>query len=150
VPSNIDGSAGAVEEVARPELGRQQMAAAERVQGKIAVAVVIAVEEPAFLMAVQRVVGGVEVENDLFGRPCMRLEEEVDEQGFDRRRVMADFVIARGERTGEFEPIERRLARERRANPSADSRACPPASPSASGIGIGSTLTPAHHEASSP
>jgi hypothetical protein len=45
----------------------------------------------------------------------MRLEEEVEEQGFDRHRVMADFAIARGERTGEFEPIERRLAGERRA-----------------------------------
>ena len=86
-------------------LSRQQMAAAEHVQEKIAVAVVIAVEEPAFLMAVQRVVGGVEVENDLLGHPCMRLEEEVDEQGLDRRRVMVDFVIARGERTGEFEPL---------------------------------------------
>src|SRR5580700_846094 len=66
-------------------------------------------------MAVQRVVGGVEVENDLLGRPCMRREEEVDEQGLDRCRVMADFVVARGERTGKFEPIERRLASQRRA-----------------------------------
>jgi hypothetical protein len=32
---------------------------------------VIAVKEPPFLMAVQRIVGGVEVENDLFGRPCV-------------------------------------------------------------------------------
>jgi hypothetical protein len=86
-----------------------------RMANRQAQAVVIAVEEPAFPMAVQRVVGGVEVENDLLGRPCMRLEEEVEEQGLDRHRVMADSVIARGERTGEFEPIERRLASGRRA-----------------------------------
>ncbi len=50
------------------------MPAAEHVERQIAVAIVIAVEEPPFLMAVQRVVGRVEVENDLFGRPSVRFE----------------------------------------------------------------------------
>jgi len=44
------------------------MPAAEHVERQVAVAVIVAVKEPAFLMAVQRVVGGVEVEDDLFGR----------------------------------------------------------------------------------
>ena len=43
------------------------MPAAEHIERQIAVAVVIAVEEPALLMAMQRILGGVEVENDLFG-----------------------------------------------------------------------------------
>ena len=63
----------------------------------------------------QRVVGRVEVENDLSGRPCVRLEEEIDEQGFDRRRVVADLVIARGDLARQLQPVERRLARRRRA-----------------------------------
>jgi hypothetical protein len=57
------------------------MPAAEHVERQIAVAVVVTVEEPAFLAAVERIVGGVEVENDLLGRPSVRLEEQVDEQG---------------------------------------------------------------------
>jgi hypothetical protein len=40
----------------------------------------------------------------------MRLEEEVDEQGLDRRRVVADLVIARGGLARQFEAVERRLA----------------------------------------
>ena len=89
---------GASVDVRRPELGRQQMPAAEHVERQIAVAVVVAVEEPAFLMAVQRIVGGVEVEDDLLGRPGVRLEEEVDEQRLDRRRVVADLLVAGGDR----------------------------------------------------
>ena len=114
--------AGAAVDVRRPEPRRQEMPAAEHIQGQIAVAVVIAVKEPAFLMAVQRVVGRVEVENDLLGRPsscrspCVRLEEEVDKQRLDRRRVVADLVIARGRHLArQFQPVQRRFARCRRA-----------------------------------
>jgi len=39
------------------------MAAAEYVKRQVAIAIVVAVEEAAFLMAVQRVVGGVEIED---------------------------------------------------------------------------------------
>jgi hypothetical protein len=51
-------------------------------------------EEPAFLVAMQGIVGGVEVENDLLGRRLVRLEEQGDEQSLDRGRVVADLVIA--------------------------------------------------------
>ncbi len=91
------------------------MAAAEHIQRQIAVAVVIAVEEPALLMAVQRVVGRVEVEDDLSGRPIVRLEEQVDEQGLDRRRVVADLLVAGGDLARQFQPVQRRLAGHRRA-----------------------------------
>ena len=88
--------AGAGVDVRRPELGRQQMPAAEHVKRQVAVAIIVAVEEAAFLIAVQRVVRGVEVEDDLLGRPVVRLEQQVDEQGLDRRGLMCDLVILRG------------------------------------------------------
>jgi hypothetical protein len=48
-----------------PQLGDQQMAAAEHVERQVAVAIVISVEEPTLLLTVQRIVGRIEVENDL-------------------------------------------------------------------------------------
>jgi hypothetical protein len=69
---------GARVDVRRPELGRQQTPAAKHIERQVVVAVVVAVKEPAFLMAVQRVVGGVEVEDDLFGRPSVRFKEQGD------------------------------------------------------------------------
>ena len=44
------------------------MLAAEHVERQIAVAVVVAVEEAPFLVAVQRIIGGVEIEDDLLRR----------------------------------------------------------------------------------
>ena len=49
-------------------LAAEKMPAAKHIERQVAVTVVIAVEEPAFLMAVKRIVGGVEVEDDLIGR----------------------------------------------------------------------------------
>jgi hypothetical protein len=42
-------------------------------------------------------------------------EEEVDEQSLDRRRLVADLVIARGGLARELKPVQRRLARHRGA-----------------------------------
>src|SRR5271165_6572234 len=71
------------------------MAAAEHVKRQVAVAIVIAVEEPPLLLAVQRIIRRIEVENDLPGRPRMRLQEQVDQQRPDRDRIVADLVVAR-------------------------------------------------------
>jgi hypothetical protein len=54
------------------------------------------VKEPAFLVAVQRVVGSVEVEHDPPGRGAVRVEEQVDEQSLDRVSVVADLAVAVG------------------------------------------------------
>ncbi len=35
-------------------------------------------EEAAFLMPMQRIIGGIEVEDDLPGRPFVRIEEQID------------------------------------------------------------------------
>jgi hypothetical protein len=81
-------------DVRTPQLGRQQVPAAEDVQRQIAVAIIIAVKEAALLVAVQGIIGRVEVENDLFGRRLVSLEEKLDEQALDRARIMADLVVA--------------------------------------------------------
>jgi len=73
------------------------------------------VEEPPLLMAVQRVVGGVEIEDDPARRCLVCLEEESDEQPLDRRPIVADLVVARGSDRRVLEPVQRALAGERGA-----------------------------------
>jgi hypothetical protein len=63
---------------------------AEDVQRQVTIAVIIAVEEPTFLVPVQRIVGGIQIENDLLRRALVCLQEQIDEQPLDRSRVMAD------------------------------------------------------------
>ena len=77
-----------------PELGRPQMPAAEHVQRQIAIAIVVAVEEPALLMPMQGIIGGVEVDIDVHRRPLMGIEEQLDKQPLDRRAVVVDLVVA--------------------------------------------------------
>jgi hypothetical protein len=72
-------------------------------------------EEPPFLMAVQRVVAGVETENDLARRHPVGLKEEVDAQAPDRHPVVADLVIARVGEGSMLEPIQGAPAGQRRA-----------------------------------
>ncbi len=67
------------------------------------------------LMPVQRVVGGVEVEDDLLRRSPVCFQEQIDEQPLDRRPVVGDLVIARRLGPAQLEPIQRALARHRRA-----------------------------------
>ena len=54
-------------DAAGPQGGAQQLLAAEHVQRKIAVAVVVALKEAPLLLAVQRIVGGVKVYHPFFG-----------------------------------------------------------------------------------
>jgi hypothetical protein len=63
----------------------------------------------------QRVVGGIEIENDPLGRRLVRFDEQGDEQALDRRRVVADLVISARFRRHVLEAVERALAGERRA-----------------------------------
>ena len=52
----------------------------------------VIVEEPALLVAVQRIVGGVEIEHDLPRRLAVRIEEHVDEHVLQRLAIAADLV----------------------------------------------------------
>jgi hypothetical protein len=91
------------------------MPAAKHVQRQIAVAIVVAVKEAALLMPVQRVVGGIEIEDDLFGRRRVSLHEQRDEQLLDRRAVVANLMVAARRQRRVLEPVERALSGERRA-----------------------------------
>ncbi len=106
--------AGRGVDVGAAQPGSQQVATAEDIERQVAVAVVIAVEEAAFLVAVQRIVGGIQVEHDLLGRLPMRLHEQVDEQALDGAGIMADLVVARRCARAQFQPVERRFAGHRR------------------------------------
>src|SRR5438552_16751014 len=88
--------AGAAGDVGAALLREQQVSAAEHVERQIAVAIVVAVEEAAFLLAMERDVGVVEIEHDLLWRPLMRLEEQIDEQRVDPRALTVDLVVLRG------------------------------------------------------
>jgi hypothetical protein len=72
-------------------------------------------EEAALLMPVQRVIRGVEVQNDRRGRRLVCLEEQVDEQPFDGRCVVADLVVTARHQRRVLEPVQGALAGERRA-----------------------------------
>src|SRR4051794_23156768 len=74
-------------------------------------------EKAAFLMPVDRVIGRVQVQNDLARGLCPEgIEEEVDKHGLDRGHVMPDLVIAPARGLGRrmFQPVERALASQRR------------------------------------
>jgi hypothetical protein len=94
-------------DVRPPELGREQVLAAEHVERQVAVAIVVAVEEAAFLVAVQRIVGRIEIEDDLARGGGVAVEEEIDEQALDRRRIVTDLVITAGSRRRVLEPVQR-------------------------------------------
>jgi hypothetical protein len=69
-------------DVRTPQPGGEQVPAAEHVERQITVAIVVAAKEAAFLVPVQRIVGGVQVKDDLLRRPAMGIKEQVDEQPF--------------------------------------------------------------------
>ena len=114
-PGDLLHRSGARIDVGFAKLRRQEMATAEHIKRQIAVAVVIAMEEAALLMAVQRVIGGVEIEDDLLGWAAMGFHKQIDQQRLDHRRIVADLVVAGRQRPAQLEPVERRLARHRRA-----------------------------------
>ena len=92
------------------------MPAAEGVERQIAVIVVVAVEEAAFLHAVERDVGVVEIDHDLARRPLMGLDEQIDQQRIDLRAVAIDLVILRAMPLRRvLKTIERALAGQRLA-----------------------------------
>jgi hypothetical protein len=66
-------------------------------------------------MAVQRIVGRIQIEDDLLRRPAMGLQKDIYEQPLNRRRIVADLVVARGHRPAQLQPIKGALARNRRA-----------------------------------
>ena len=100
-------------DVGAPLPGQQQVPAAEHVERQVAELIIIAMEEAAFLPAVQRDVGVVEVEHDLARRTVMRLQEKLDQQFINPRPVAIDLVILRSVAPRRvLQTIERALARQ--------------------------------------
>lgn len=80
------------------------MAAAKDMQGQKAVAVVIAVIEAAFLIAVDGIVGGIEVQHQFVRRQRMGFDEEGDEQIVELHRAKPAGAVlhaAEGRRAGQ-------------------------------------------------
>jgi hypothetical protein len=101
-------------------LGRRNLAASmcrpqKIVERQVAVAVVVALQEPALLLSVQRIVGGIEIERDLAGRLGVGIQEQVHEQRLDRAGIDADPGIAAWLGTPVLQPVQRAFARQRRA-----------------------------------
>lgn len=86
---------------------------------QVAVALVVAVEKPTRLLAVQRIVGRVEVQHDrLARRRGMRIQKRVDEEVLDLRAVGEDLLVAAlriGADRRQLHSVERALARQRLA-----------------------------------
>ncbi len=57
---------------------------------------VVAVEEPPLLFAVERVVRGIQIQDDLLGRSLVCLEEGIEEYLIDRVFVQLDLLVALG------------------------------------------------------
>ena len=64
----------------------------------------------ALLLAVERIVGGVEVDLDADRRFAMGVEKDVDKQPLDRRAVMIELVVpVLADLVGMLQPVQRRL-----------------------------------------
>ena len=73
-------------------------------------------ERTNLLMPVQRVIGGVQIQNDLARRGAMRIEKQMNPQPLDPRSVRTDLVIAADAlRCVQLQAVQRALARQRRA-----------------------------------
>jgi len=92
------------------------MLAAENIQRQVTVALVVPVEEAPLLLAVQRIVGRVQIQDDLFGRRRVRLKEKLHKQMGRFCRIDSDLLIAICPgllRHAQLQPIQRTLACER-------------------------------------
>jgi hypothetical protein len=70
-------------------------------------------EEPSFLVPVQRIVSGIDIKDDLLRQRLMRLQEERDQQALNGTRIMGDLVIARCRLATQLKTVEGRLPRHR-------------------------------------
>ena len=72
-------------------------------------------KKPPFLIAMKRIVGRVQIKDDLRRCRAVRLKKQRHKQSLNRRGVMVDLVIARRNGRTRFQTVQHRLARYRRA-----------------------------------
>ena len=107
-------SAPALTVVCLAQLGTQQMVVTEDVQRQVAVAVIIAVEEPTLLVPVQRIVSGIQIQHDLLRGRLVAAEEHIDERAGDCCLVPTNLLVAVVDRrNGSLKSVQRALAGQR-------------------------------------
>jgi hypothetical protein len=109
-PRHLFNRARAGVDVGSAQLGAKQVPPAKNIQRQVTIGFVVAMKEAPLLLAMQRIIRGIEVERDPARRRPMRLEKQINEQPVHRRRIVADLVVARWFRLRQFQPVQRRLA----------------------------------------
>jgi hypothetical protein len=71
------------------------------------------VKEAAFLLAMQRQIGGVYIQNDLGGRALVRLYEHFQQQFVDPVLPVGDPLVTVRYARAQFHPVQRALAGQR-------------------------------------
>ena len=89
----LDGSSSSID-VGRTESGAQQVLAAEDVERQVTIVAVVAVEETRLLIAVQPIVSGVQVQDDLVWRLVVGLQEDIEEHLVYRLLLQHDLLVA--------------------------------------------------------
>jgi hypothetical protein len=62
-------------------------------------------QSPSVRFLVQRIVGRIEVENDLPRGALLRLQKQADQKILDRHRIVADLVVARRRKLAQLQPV---------------------------------------------
>ena len=105
-------------DVRGPQPCAQQVLARKDVQRQVAILPVIAVKKPSFLIAVQRIVGGVQVQHDALRLALLRLDVEFDQRLVDGLLAHHDLLITclrGGVGRRQLQAVQRALARARLA-----------------------------------
>src|SRR5262245_1375950 len=89
------------------QLGCQQMPAAEHVQRQVAITVVIAVIEPPLLLAMNPIIGGIKIEDNLTWWPLVSFQKKIHEKTSNRHRIVTDLAVARRLQLAQLQTIER-------------------------------------------
>ena len=86
------------------------------VQRQVTVPVVVAVKEPPLLMPVQRIIGGIQIQDYLLRCAPMRIQIDIHPHTLDRIGLRMDLVVAAATcLLMQFQTVQRALARQRRA-----------------------------------
>src|SRR6266849_9188310 len=72
--------------LARRSLAQSRCRPQKNIQRQVTIGFVVAMKEAPFLLTMQRIIGGIEVEGDLARRCPMRLDKQIDEQSVHRLR----------------------------------------------------------------